>query len=122
MARDLRRFEPLELAVGTDSTLNIELYESDADLLNVLGSTAEWKVYTAVPRRRRKPFTGSVLLTKTSAAGQITLTSGNAAIALDNTDFASKSGLYWHFLQITDSSGNITHLGQGELWLRAAPS
>lgn len=120
MARQLRRFEPLEYAVGTDGSLVIALKDSAGANLSVVGASASWKVYKAVPRRRRKPFTGNAIETKTSAAGEIALATGQATITITDGDFADKAGEFWHALQITDSSGNITHLGQGPLFLRAA--
>ena len=117
---DIRRLEPLQHVVGTDGTISINLYDSAGAALSVTGKTAKWVVYQAVPRRKRKPFTGNALLTKTSAAGEITLASGLATVTIADTDLDLKSGAFWHEIKITDSGGSIAHLGQGELFLRAA--
>ena len=69
MARSVRRYEPLEYVVGTDDTLNLGLFDDSNAALDVTGATATWKPFEAVPRRRRKPFKGTALLTKTSPAG-----------------------------------------------------
>ncbi len=122
MSRDLRRFHEVEYAVGTDGTITIALKDSGGDNLNVTGSSASWKVYKAVPRRRRKPWTGQTVLSKTSTAGEIALTAGQAVITITNSDLDGKSGRYMQILQITDSSGNVTHLGHGPLFLLAVPA
>ena len=122
MSRDLRRFKEIEYAVGTDGTITIALKDSDGDDLNVTGSSAAWKVYKAVPRRRRKPWTGQSVASKTSTAGEIALTAGQAVVTITNTDLDGKSGRFMQILQITDSSGNVTHLGHGPLFLLAAPA
>ena len=119
MSFDLRRFKEMEWAVGTDGTITITLKDSAGDSLGVVGATASWKVFKAYTRRRRKPFTGAVLLTKTDTDG-ITLATGLATIAIADTDLDGLSGRHWQVLQITDSAGSVTHLGQGELFLRAA--
>lgn len=120
MGRSLRRFKSMEYAVGTDGTIAISLLDSAGANLSVVGATAEWKLFEAVPRRRRKPFKGTSKLTKTSAAGTITLATGLATVAIADTDLSGLSGEHWQVIRITDSSGNITHLGQGPLHLRAA--
>lgn len=120
MTQTLRRAEPTELAVGLDTTITLPLYDSSAALLDPTGYTATWKLFRAVPRRGRKPFTGTAVLTKTSAAGQITLSTGSAAIAIADTDLAQKSGAYWQVLTLTDGSGNVTQQAQGPVQVRAA--
>ncbi len=120
MNRSLRRFKPLEYAVGTDGTIAITLLDSAGAELSVVGVTAEWQLFEAVPRRRRKPFRGAARLTKTSAAGEIILATGLATITIADTDLGGFSGQHWHVIRLTDSSGDITHLGQGTLFLRAA--
>ena len=122
MSRDLRRFHEMEHAVGTDGTITIALKDSSGDALGIAGASASWKVYKAVPRRRAKPWTGNAVLTKTSAAGEIALTTGQAVITITDGDLDGKKGRYMQILQITDSSGNITHLGRGELFLLAGLS
>ena len=117
--KSYRRFAPLEHAVGTDTTLTISLLDSIADALSVVGASAEWNVFVAAPRRKRKPFKGKTILTKTSLAGDITLSEGSAVITIADTDLNRKSGAYWHVLTLTDSSGNVSHLGQGPLSLLA---
>lgn len=119
MTWTLRRFKPLEYAVGTDGTIAISLKDSAGGQLSVVGVTAEWKLFEAVPRRRRKPFRGTSKLTKTSAAGGIVLATGLATVTIANTDLPNQSGGHWQVLQLTDSSGNISHLGGGPLHLRA---
>lgn len=119
MNRTLRRFKPLEYAVGTDGEIVIELLDNAGKDLGIVGATAEWKVFEAVPRRRRKPFKGTAKLTKTSVAGQIALVTGKATVTITDTDLAGFSGEHWHVIRLTDSSGNITHLGQGAIHLRA---
>lgn len=122
MSRDLRRFKEIEYAVGTDGTITIALKDSAGADLSVVGASASWRVYKAVPRRRRKPWEGQSVLAKTSAAGEIALTAGQAVVTIDNADLDGKSGRYMQILQITDNSGNVTHLGMGELFLLAAPN
>ena len=122
MSRDLRRFHEMEYAVGTDGTITITLKDSSGANLGIVGASASWKVYKAVPRRRSRPWEGDSRLTKTSTGGEIVLTTGQAVITIGNTDLQGRSGRHMQILQITDSSGNITHLGMGELFLLAAPS
>ncbi len=119
MARDLRRFKEMEYAVGTDGTITIALKTAAGGDLAIVGATADWKSYLCVPRRRKKPWTGLVVLQKTTAAGEIALTAGQAVVTIKAADFDGKSGRYWQTLRITDSSGNVTHLGMGELFLVA---
>lgn len=120
MSRAIARFEPTEHVVGTDATLDIAIYNASGDAQSIIGVSATWKLFKAVPRRRRKPFSGTAVLTKTSAASEITLTSGNAAVAIADTDIDGKSGSYWHTLTLTNSDGDIVSHGQGPLFLRAA--
>ena len=119
MSFDLRRFKEMEYAVGTDGSIAITIKDSAGDNLDVTGATASWKVFKAYTRRRRKPWIGAVLLTKTDTDG-ITLATGLATIAIADTELDGLSGRHWQVLQITDNSGNVTHLGGGELFLRAA--
>ncbi len=120
MNRTLRRFKPLEFAVGTDGDIAITLKDNAGVDLAVVGATAEWKLFEAVPRRRRKPFRGTAKLTKTSAAGEIVLATGLATVTIKDIDLGGFSGEHWQVLQLTDAVGNVSHLGQGALHLRAA--
>lgn len=118
MTRSLRRFEPIEHAVGTDSSIAITLLDANGDPLGVAGASAKWKLYLAVPRRRRKPFTGSPRLEKSSPTG-ITLATGLATVTILNTDLDGKFREHWHVLQLTDAAGLVTHMGGGPIHLRA---
>ncbi len=120
MARDLRRFKEMEYAVGTDGTITIALKDSAGADLGIVGASADWKSYLAVPRRRARPWTGEIVLQKTSVGGGIALTAGQAAVTITKDDFDGKKGRHMQILQITDSSGNVTHLGMGELFLVGA--
>ncbi len=122
MSRDLRRFREMEYAVGTDGTITIALFDSAGAALAVAGASAEWRVYRAVPRRRRRPWDAEARLIKTSVAGGIALSTGQAVITIANTDLGGRSGRHTQILQITDASSNITHLGMGELFLVAGLS
>lgn len=120
MPRDLRRFAEMEYAVGTDGTIAIALYDSAGAALGVSGASATWKLFKGVRGRRRKPWTGGILASKTSAAGQIALATGSATVTIADTDLPGISGLHWHTLEVTDASGNISMLGEGYIFLRAA--
>lgn len=118
MARSLRRFEPIEIQSGTDDTITITLNDG-LTALGVVGASAAWQLYEGVPRRRFKPFNGLSKLAKTSAAGEITLTTGQAVVAIAPADLDGLVGEYWQVIQITDSSGNVTHQGQGRVIVQA---
>ena len=119
MVRSLVRAEPIEIQVGADKTLNVVLYDDDGSLLSVTGKTAEFKLYKAVSRRARKPWAGNALLGKTSVAGEIALTDGQAAVTIADTDLARLSGVHWYIVLITTtSSGAIAHRAEGEIFLR----
>ncbi len=122
MSRDLRRFREMEYAVGTDGVITIALKDSGGADLSVVGASADWRVYKAVPRRRRKPWTADAVLTKTTTGGGVALSAGEAVITIANADLEGKSGRYMQILQITDNAGNVTHLGMGELFLVAGLS
>ena len=123
MVRSLTRAEPIEHQVGADRTHNIALYDDAGAALDVTGVTAQFKLYKAVPRRARKPWSGDVLLTKTSAAGQIALTAGQAAVTIADTDLDGKSGPHWYIVLITTTAtGAIAHRAEGEMFLRTAPA
>lgn len=123
MVRSLPLAEPLDIFVGADRTLNIPLYGDDGSLLSVTGKTAEFKLYKAVPRRARKAWTGNALLSKTSAAGEIALTDGQAAVTIGDTDLDGKSGAHWYVVLITTTSGGaVRHAAEGEIFLRRAPA
>lgn len=120
MTRALRRIEDMEHAVGTDGTLALPLYDGSGDELDVTGLTAEWRLFRAEPRRRHEPFTGGLLASKTSAAGQIALTEGLAAVTVLDTDFDSLKGRYWQMIRLTETaSGDIVEYASGFLHLRA---
>ena len=119
MVRSLPLAEPLDIFVGADKTLNIALYDDDGSALSVTGKTAEFKLYKAVPRRARKSWTGNVLLSKTSAAGEIALTDGQAAVTIGDTDLDRKSGAHWYVVLITTTAtGAIRRGAEGEIFLR----
>jgi hypothetical protein len=119
--RSITRFPPIEHAAGTDLTLGIGLFADNGDTLEIVGGmSAAWKLYRAVPRRGRKPFKGNPVLEKTSAAGGVTLTDGNAAVAIAAADLAGKSGVFWQTLAVTDAGGDVACYGQGEVLIRAA--
>ena len=117
-----RRLEPEEIAVGTDWTNNIALYDDDGSATAVAGASATWRLYRGVARRVRRPHTGTPVLEKTSAAGQITLSAGNAAVVIADTDLSLESGDFWQELLFTDSAGAVTVKGQGRVHLRAKGS
>lgn len=122
MPQRTRRLPMDEIVVGNDQTITIPLWNSDGTALSVSGYTAEWNLYRAGRRNRRsrKPFRGTAVLTKTSAAGQITLSDGSAAIVVANSDLANKSGDFWQVLELTDGSSNIARHGEGPVLARAA--
>ena len=122
MSRGLRRFVEMEYAVGTDGTITITLKDSAGDPLGVVGASAHYWIYLAVPRRRKKPWTGNAELEKTSVAGEIALTTGQAVVTITNADLGGKSGRFYHMLRVTDSSAKVTLLGGGELFLQGAPT
>ena len=122
MVRSLTRAEPVELQGGADKTLNIALYDAAGDPLVVTGKTAEFKMYDAVARRARKPWTGNPVLEKTSAAGEIVLSSGNAAVSIQDTDLDGKSGDFWYIVLVTTTAdGSVAHGAEGEVFLRRRP-
>lgn len=123
MVRSLRRSQPQEIMVGVDSTVTIPLWGSDGAALSVTGKTGEFRLYQAIPRRGRKPWRGNPVLTLTSAAGQIALSSGSAAVTIADTDLSRKSGLHWFVLLLTTTAtGAIEHAAQGRIDLKAAPA
>jgi len=122
MTRALHRLEPTEHMVGTDRTIVISLYDTAGADLSVAGATASWTLYRARPRNRTRPTKGTAVLTKTSAASQITLATGSATVAVADTDLSQKSGDYWQTILITDSGGDVLNQGAGPVLLRAGLS
>lgn len=121
MVRSLTRAEPIEIMGGTDKTLNIAMYDDDGSALSVTGKTAQFKLYKSVPRRAGKPFSGNPLLSKSSVAGEIALTDGQAAVTIAATDLDDLSGLHWYIVLVTTTaSGAIAHRAEGELFLKRA--
>ena len=121
MVRSLTRAEPIEIMGGTDKTLNMAMYDDDGSALSVTGKTAQFKLYRSVPRRAAKPFSGNPLLSKSSTAGEIALTDGQAAVTIGATDLDDLSGLHWYIVLVTTTaSGAIAHRAEGELFLKRA--
>ena len=120
MARYLRRLDPTDHAVGTDRTIIVSLRNVDGSLLSVVGATATAKFFRSRQKNLSRPMRGSAVLTLTSAAGDITLTLGQAVIALQDTHLGGKSGDHWYTLEITASGGDIIPQGEGEIRLRRA--
>lgn len=120
MPRSIRRLPPVELVGETDDTITIPLYDDSNALLSVTGKTARWVLYRGVPKRGRKPFRGTVVLEKTSAAGEIALTDGQAVVTIANSDLAARqSGEYWQSIEVTTTSGStIESSGSGPVSLR----
>lgn len=119
MVRSLVRAEPIEHQVGTDKTFNIALYDDDGTLLDVTGKTAEFKMYKAEARRGRKPFEETSVLNKSTTAGTLTLTTGNAAVSILAGDLDQLSGDHWYIVLVTTTaSGAIAHRAEGSMFLR----
>ena len=120
MARYLRRLTPTDHAVGTDRDLTVSLRDTDGSLLSVVGATATARFFRGRQKNLSRPMRGSTVLTLTSAAAEITLSTGQALIHLADNHFTNKSGDHWYDLQITDSGGDILPQGEGEIRLRRA--
>ncbi len=118
MTRSYRRFKPMEHVVGTDQAIVISLKDTSGGDLGVSGASAVYKVYRARPRRRRQPFVGNAVFEASTTIGNLALATGQATITIADSDLVNRSGHHWHELKVTDASGNISHLGQGEIFLR----
>lgn len=122
MVRSLVRAEPLEFQVGADGVLNVALWDSAGAALDVSGKTARFLMYEGVSRRGRKPWTGNAVLEKTSVAGDIALTTGNAAVSIDDADLDRRSGAHWYTVFMTTTAdGSVAHGAEGEIFLRRSP-
>ena len=82
--------------------------------VNLTGAAMSWALATAPG--------ATPLLTKTSGAGEITVSGASnnvATVALAPADTAELTGVYHHELQIVDGGGNKYTVYQGELYILA---
>lgn len=88
---------------GDTKNLAFTVSDSAGSAVNLTGATATWTLSTSAD--------SAATVTKTSGAGDITYSGDNteiATVALAGSDTASLSGVYYHELQITDASSNVS--------------
>ncbi len=103
---------PLDISVVANNTVTIELSVLNADGVDfdMTGYTAKWTI--------RNPNSSTPIVTKTSAAGDITISTNTLTweikdtdtINLQNGDYAE----YEHEMIVTDTNGNPITISNGD--------
>ena len=91
-------FQVVEMYAGDDFEIPITV----ANISDLAGSTIVFGIASYV----YKSFSGPTLVSKTSAAGDITTASNIATVTLQKADTQSLDGLFYAELEITDAAGN----------------
>lgn len=85
---------------GDDKTLSVSCVDNNGDAVTVTGGSASYEIATSV-------HASTPSISKTSTAGEITLSGSTITITLEPDDTADLDGEYYHELQVTDASGNV---------------
>lgn len=95
--------ESARFFTNTDKTFTFTIVDDDGAAKNVSGWALSW-----VLKRTKADADASAIITKTTAAGGITIVNGPAgivrvSIAAGDTDETVKARVYWHELKRTDT-------------------
>lgn len=100
---------------GTHKRLHFTLTDQDGAALDITDVTLSWQVSASAA--------GTVLLSKTTGGGGITITdaaAGQFRVALAPADTAALAGVYYWECRLTDLSGNVSVVAWGYLTIRTA--
>jgi len=84
---------------GDDKVMPFSVVDNSGNAVTVTGGSATYAIANSVD--------GPALVTKTSAAGAITLSGSTITVTLVPADTASMAGVYYHELEVTDSDGDV---------------
>jgi hypothetical protein len=95
--------QSFEMFSGDTRAIVILVVDDQGNSLNLVGGSATWQLAAA---NWRSDPTATPLVTKTSAAGQITLANGSFTINLASADTVGLiAGSYYHEAQVTLADG-----------------
>lgn len=93
---------------GDDKTLSITVTDSAGDAVDLTGASASWAL-------GKQGQAALVIKTGTISAPA----TGVVTIALEPADTAALAGNYYHEMQVTDASGNVSTVAAGAVYIRA---
>lgn len=106
----------LDFHAGDDKRLEVTVYNSDGDVVNLTGLTAaKWSL--------AKTVNSTALATHSMVDGNITVVSastGRLNIVIDAADTEDLKGVYYHEAEITDADGNVGTILYGSVNIRAS--
>jgi hypothetical protein len=97
---------------GDSLDLVVTVKNDDGDVVDISGADATWVLAPSEGRPSVvEKTTGSGISLTDAANGEVT-------ISIDPSDTENKEGLYYHELQITDDTGNVSTALSGEFEIK----
>ena len=94
MANDFTMYQ------GDSKTIAYSVVDGDGAAVDVSGASVTFAI--------ARNLETTAVLTKTSATSAVVVSGSSVTVTLSAADTAALFGLYFHELQITDSSGNVS--------------
>jgi len=106
-----------ELTQGVDKDLVFTVSDNAGDAVDITGATIFWKLYADDVNGDTKVSKGS------DSIGGVVITtalSGIFTVTLADTDTVLLSGTFFHEAKVVDSSGNISLVSRGWVFIKVA--
>jgi hypothetical protein len=87
-----------DMVSGRTKVMPFSAVDNDGDAVTVTGGSATYKIADT-------PYS-TALVTKTSAAGDITLAGSTVTVTLEPADTEDLDGIYYHELEVIDGGAN----------------
>ena len=95
---------------GDSKDITVTVYDGDGATVTLTGATIVWGMAT--------DYDETAIVTKTTAAADITISGSDFSFSLDPTDTSGlAAGQYYHEAQVTDSGGDVATVMTGVITL-----
>ena len=92
---------------GDTKDITVTVYDGDGNTVALAGATIVWSMAQRLGE--------SALVTKTTAAADITISGSDFSFSLDPADTTALVGTYYHEAQVTDSGGDVATVLTGTI-------
>jgi hypothetical protein len=109
--------QSVQMMPGDSKTITIDVVDTDGNAIPTLADSV-----AAITWMLKKYFSGPAAVTKTMAAGDITISGSQIIVTLAPADTEDLGGTYVHECDVTDLLGNVSTILIGEFKLPVSAS